>query len=208
MTGTDSQPPPPAPPAYLALQTTPVNEWAAGLAQRRRRALDEVADELGPAHQRTDQPGVALRDYAPGCVCLGIAGPVERATAERLQSLLAELRGRGRHELVISLAALGPWHPQLARVLAHARICHLVGGAHVEFHDLPEALAAELGPGLPTTFLVVDTTDAEPPAPPRRRSAVERRAHHQDVPHPGTRPGDDGVRPTTTSDGRAAGPGR
>jgi hypothetical protein len=80
-------------------------------------------------------------------VCLGIAGPVDRAMAERLGVLLGELRVRGCRELVITLAGLGRWHPQLARVLAHARIQHLVDGAHVELHDLPDALGVDLGSG-------------------------------------------------------------
>jgi hypothetical protein len=125
----------------------------------RQHALREVAAELDPA-RRADQPAVALREYGPGCVCLGITGPVERAKAERLQTLLRELRLRGRRELVITLAGLGPWHPQLARVLAHARIQHLVDGGHVELRDVPDSLAAELGPAGPTTFLVQDTTRA------------------------------------------------
>jgi hypothetical protein len=143
-----------------------VGSSAAGLSRRRRWALGEIAGELGPARHRGDQPTVAVRDYGPGYVCLGIAGPVDRAMAERLQALLRELRGRAHRELVITLAGLGPWHPQLARVLAHARIQHLVDGAHVELHDVPEPLAAELGPAGPTTFLVEDTT------PPTRSTPV------------------------------------
>jgi hypothetical protein len=96
-------------------------------------------------------------------VCFGVAGPVDRAMAERLQTLLRELHVRTSHELVISLAGLGPWHPQLARALAHARIQYLVHGAHVELHDLPDALAAELGLTEATTFLVEDTVHVDPP---------------------------------------------
>jgi hypothetical protein len=164
VTGSPSVPERPALPAP-DLGAMPVSEWPAGLSQRRHRALDEVVVELGPAH-RTDQPAVALRDFGPGCVCLGIAGPVGQATAGRLGVLLGELRIRGCRELVITLAGLGRWHPQLARVLAHARIRHLVDGAHVEFHDLPDALAADLGAGLPTAFLIVDAAPADPPAVP------------------------------------------
>lgn len=136
-----------------------------GLPQHRQRALGEVAAELS-VDRRDDQPAVALRDYGPGCVCLGVAGPVDRATAERLQSLLRELRVRGRRDLVITLAGLGAWHPQLARVLAHARIKHLVNGGYVEFHDLPDPLAAALGSVRPTTYLVLDTADTTPRDPP------------------------------------------
>jgi hypothetical protein len=103
--------------------------------------------------------------------------------------LLGELRVRGHRELVITLAGLGRWHPQLARVLAHARIRYLVDGAHVELHDLPDALALALGSGLPTAFLVVDTTLTDPSAtltPPARRR--ERR------PSPGPRTLQDGTR--------------
>jgi hypothetical protein len=73
------------------------------------------------------------------------------------------------------LAGLGPWHPQLARVLAHARIQHLVDGAHVELHDVPEPLAAELGPAGPTTFLVQDTTPTTPSAPVRSSTTTPAR---------------------------------
>ena len=135
-----------------------MSPWAAGLSQRRMRALEEVNAELGPDHRRPDEPAVALRNYGPGCLCLAIAGPIDQAIAERLQMQLGELRGQGRHELLITLAGLGPWHPQLARVLARARIQHLVDGADVEFLDVPDALAAELGPARRTTFLGVEST--------------------------------------------------
>lgn len=164
--------------------TTPLREWATDLAQRRQRALDEVAVELGPAGRRTDQPAVALRVYGPGCMCFGIAGPVERAMAERLGGLLGELRVRGRRELVLTLAWLGPWHRHLVRVLAHARIQHLVDGARVELHDLPDALAEALGPGLPTTFRIVDAGPADPQVRPR----APRSAAGRTMPPGGTRP--------------------
>jgi hypothetical protein len=145
----------------------PVGDWAADLSRCRRRALDEVTAELGPTHRRTDQPAVSVRDYGPGCFCLGVAGPVDRAMAERLQVLLGELRVRGRRELVITLHGVGSWHPQLARVLAHARVQHLVDGGRVELHDLPEGMAAVLGPGLlPTEFLVEDDAVAAPATVP------------------------------------------
>jgi hypothetical protein len=150
----------PLPAATPALQATPVAPWAAGLSQRRRQALAEVAAELGSTPRSAGPPAVALRDSGPGCLCVGIAGPVDRAEVDRLQLLLGELRGQGRHELLLTLTALGPWHPQLARVLARVRIQHLVDGASVELRDLPEALAAELGPARRTTFLGVETTPA------------------------------------------------
>lgn len=136
-----------------------------GLLDRRERALREVAADLGPAHRDADRPAVALRDYGPGCLCLGIAGPVDRAMVALLQVLLAGLRVRGRHDLTITLAGLGPWHPQLARVLGHARIQHLVAGAHVEFHHLPDEMTALRRAG-PTTFVVVDPRHVGPPASP------------------------------------------
>ena len=148
---------------------TSVSPAAVNMSRSRRHALREVAAELDPA-RRAGQPAVALRDYGPGCVCLGITGPVERAVTERLQTLLRELRVRGRQELVITLAGVGPWHPQLARVLAHARIQHLVDGAHVELYDIPDSLAAELGPAGPTKFLVEDTNPR-----PSARQAPHRR---------------------------------
>jgi hypothetical protein len=147
---------------------TPVSPWAAGLSQRRRRALGEIAAELGPAHRSAGPPAVALRDFGPGCLCLGIAGPVDRPAAERLQAMLGRVRVHGRRELLITLTALGPWHPHLARVLAHARIQHLVDGASVELRDLPEALAAELGSARPTSFRDVDGPPVDPRAAPPR----------------------------------------
>ncbi len=179
MTATEPEPPAPlsaAPGSPLtrtaadtpAPEATSVSPAHADLSGR-RHALSEVAAELDP-DRRADQPAVALRDYRPGCVCLGITGPVDRAMAERLQTLLRELRVRGRRELVITLAGLGPWHPQLARVLAHARIQYLVDGAHVELCDVPDSLAAELGSAGPTTFLVEDTNPR-----PAAREAPHRR---------------------------------
>ena len=172
-----------------------VSSWAAGPSQRRGWALGEIAAELGPARRRADQPAVAVRDYGPGCVCLGIAGPVDRAMAERLQALLRGLRGRAHRELVITLAGLGPWHPQLARVLAHARIQHLVDGAHVELHDIPESLAAELGPAGPTTYQVQDAsppTRSTPVHPstttPARPAAARPPSGPAPYPHPITPP--------------------
>ena len=134
-----------------------------GLLERRQHALDEVAADLGPAHRDADQPAVALRGYGPGCLCVGIAGPVDRARVGRLQVLLAELRVRARHDLTITLAGVGPWHPQLARLLAHTRIQHLVAGAHVEFHHLPDEMTALRGAG-PTTFLLLHPGHVDPPA--------------------------------------------
>ncbi len=145
-------------------RATPVHPWAAALSQRRLRALEEINAELASDPHGPDQPAIALREYGPGCLGVGIAGPVDQAAAGRLQMQLGEVRPRGRHELLVTLAGLGPWHPQLARVLAHVRIQHLVDGADVEFLDVPEALAAELGPARRTTFLGVETTPADPSA--------------------------------------------
>lgn len=102
--------------------TSPLGEWTVGLSARRLSALHEVAADVGPAHRRADQPGVSLRDHGVGCLCVGIAGPVDRDGAARLQVFLSGLRVRGRHELVLTLAGAGPCHPQLARVLATASI--------------------------------------------------------------------------------------
>lgn len=151
----DGYEPPPVPPV-------PPAPWARGLLDRRQRALDEVAADLGPAHRDADQPAVALRGYGPGCMCLGIAGPVDRARVALLQELLAGLRVRGRHDLTVTLAGAGPCHPKLARVLAHSRIQHLVAGGHVELHDLPDEMTALRGAGR-TTFVVLDPRHVGPP---------------------------------------------
>jgi hypothetical protein len=156
--------PPSAAPALPSVRPS-----AADLSQRRRHALGEVTAELA-AVGRADQPAVALRDYGPGCVCLGIAGPVGRARAERLQTLLGELRPRARRELIITVGGLGPWHPQLARVLAHARIQLLVDGAQVDLHNLPGPLAAQLGSAGPTTFQIEDGKHTTGPHCPQRPS--------------------------------------
>ena len=151
-----------ATPRTSGLRALPVDPWAAGLSQRRLRALEEINAELGPDHRGPDQPAIALRDYGPGCLGIGIAGPIDLATAEGLQMQLGEVREQGRHELLVTLAGLGPWHPQLARVLARARIQHLSDGADVDFLDVPDALAVELGPAQRTTFLGVETSPADP----------------------------------------------
>jgi hypothetical protein len=156
-------------PDQVAPSRPQVGPPAAGLSPTQRDALGEVTADLA-AVGRADQPAVAVRDYGPGCVCLGLAGPVGRGRAERLQTLLAELRTRARRELLITVAGLGPWHPQLARVLAHARIQYLVNGARVDFHNLPGPLAAQLGPGGPTEFQVQDGKHTTGPHRPRRPS--------------------------------------
>ena len=145
----------------------------------RARALGDVRAELDRLHVRPDRPVAARREYGPGCVCLGVAGPIDRDTAQRLEDLLAEVRVRGYRELIVTLAGLGSWHPNLARVLARARIKHLVAGAHVELHDIPDPLAAALGPAAATTFRVVATAGTGRPAPAarpgrRRTSRVSR----------------------------------
>ncbi len=145
----------------------------------RARALGDVRAELDRLRVRPDRPVAARREYGPGCVCLGLAGPIDRDTAERFEDLLVEVRVRGYHELIITLAGLGAWHPHVARVLARARIKHLVAGAHVELHDVPDPLAVALGPAAATTFRIVETAGTGRPAPAarpgrRRTSRVSR----------------------------------
>jgi hypothetical protein len=179
MSGIDTRPgsPTPLPPpdqlVPSAVRAVPlISPPATGLSPSQRQALGEVTAELA-APGRADQPAVALRDYGPGCVCLGIAGPVGRSRAKRLQTLLRELRTRAYRELIITVAGLGPWHPQLTRVLAHARIQHLVDGARVDLHNLPGPLAAELGSAGPTTFQIEDSKHTTAPHHPQRPSRAE-----------------------------------
>jgi hypothetical protein len=87
-----------------------------------------------------------LRSYDHGCLVVGVAGAVDRAMAERLGTLLRDLRPHSSCELVISFTLLDDWDPHLARVIGRARIQHLLDHARVELHDPPAALvAAALG---------------------------------------------------------------
>ncbi|MCD2197630.1 hypothetical protein LQ327_30090 [Actinomycetospora endophytica] len=119
------------------------------LAERRHRARHDVADELALAHRGA--PAVAVRYFGPGCVAVGMAGPVDQAAVERLAALLHELRPHSSRELLLVFGRLDSWHPYLARVLGQARIQRLIDGALVEFHNPPTTLAVQLdahpGPG-------------------------------------------------------------
>jgi hypothetical protein len=212
LSGIDNRPEPPTPipapetvPPSAAAAHASVKPSAAGLSLRQRHALGAVTAELG-AVGRADQPAVALRDYEPGCVCLGIAGPVGRGRAERLQTLLGDLRTRARRELLITVAGLGPWHPQLSRVLAHARIQLLVDGARVDFHDLPGPLAAELGSVAPTAFQVEDDENttgpycAWRPSPAGPAAASNRPSAPLPRDRPSTAPAGPSVPDTTPAD--------
>jgi hypothetical protein len=93
---------------------------------------------------------VALRSYGDGCVAVGIAGPVDRDTARRFGTLLRGLRPFSTRELLLTLALLGPWDPQLARVIGQARVHHLIDGGRLDLRGAPPEMFAVLGTPPPT----------------------------------------------------------
>ena len=64
--------------------------------------------------------------------------------ARRVGALLRDLRPHSAHELVITLAGLTAWDPQLVRVLGQARIHSLIDGGHIELVEVPTDLVAAL----------------------------------------------------------------
>jgi hypothetical protein len=107
----------------------------------------------GELRRRGPRPGatdVALRSYGDGCVAVGIAGPVDRDTARRFGTLLRGLRPFSTRELLLTLALLGPWDPQLARVIGQARVHHLIDGGRLDLRGAPPEMFAVLGAPPPT----------------------------------------------------------
>ncbi len=87
----------------------------------RDAACAGVEGELRSRGPRPGATDVALRSYGDGYVAVGIAGPVDRDTARRFGALLRGLRPFSTRELLVTLALLGPWDPQLARGIGQAR---------------------------------------------------------------------------------------
>jgi hypothetical protein len=107
----------------------------------------------GELRRRGPRPGataVALRSYGDGRVAVGIAGPVDRDTARRFGTLLRGLRPFSTRELLLTLALLGPWDPQLARVIGQARVHHLIDGGRLDLRGAPPEMFAVLGAPPPT----------------------------------------------------------
>jgi hypothetical protein len=111
----------------------------------RDEACEAVEDELaqrGPNHTET---AVALRSYGEGCVVVGIAGPVDRATARELGTLLRGLRPFSTRELLLTFVRVGPWDPQLVRVIGQTRVHHLIDGGRLDLRGAPPAMVALMG---------------------------------------------------------------
>ncbi len=124
-------------------------------------AFDDHSDGLDAAcagveaelRNRGPRPGatdVALRSYGDRCVAVGIAGPVDRDTARRFGTLLRGLRPFSTRELLLTLALLGPWDPQLARVIGQARVHHLIDGGRLDLRGASPEMFAVLGAPPPT----------------------------------------------------------
>ncbi len=116
----------------------------ADLAQRRRLAVAEAV-----AHARPATPdgcgALGIRRYGPGCIALALRGRFDRGARDVLQALSDEVPSLARHELAIDLSGLERCDGTLARAIGRLRIRCLAREARVELHDLPPALAAELG---------------------------------------------------------------
>jgi hypothetical protein len=108
-------------------------------------ACDEVERELRRRGPHPDESDVAVRSYGDGYVAVGIAGPVDRFAASRLGTLLRGLRPVSTRELLVTMVLLGPWDPQLARVIKQARVHHLIDGGRLDLRGAPPEMFAVLG---------------------------------------------------------------
>jgi len=114
--------------------------------RHRRGAVDEVRAEL--TADRSDlETAIAIRSYGPGRLAVGLAGPVDRAAAERLAILLRAVHVLSSRELVLIFGQLAHPHRHLARVVSRARMAHLLEGGQVELDDVPPALLVDLDLG-------------------------------------------------------------
>jgi hypothetical protein len=112
---------------------------------RRDDACDGVEGELAPRGSPCGEVAVAVRSYGDGCVAVGIAGPVDRDAARRVGTLLRGLRPFSTRELSLTLVLLGPWDPQLARVIGRARVHRLADGGRLDLRGAPSGMFAALG---------------------------------------------------------------
>jgi len=111
----------------------------------REEACEGVEGELASGGSPRGEAAVALRSYGDGCVAVGIAGPVNRLAALRCGTLLRGLRPFSTRELVLTLAQLGSWDPQLARVIGRSRVHHLIDGGRLYLLGAPPEMVAALG---------------------------------------------------------------
>lgn len=130
----------------------------------RRGAIDDVRAELSDGRPETE-PTVAIRSYGHGRLAVGVAGPVDRAVADRLATLLDAVHVLSSRELVLTFGLLTRCDHHLARVISRARMAHLVEGGQVELDNVPAALLVDLDLGAtpgasPTSAFVV--TDGDP----------------------------------------------
>jgi hypothetical protein len=107
-------------------------------------ACAEVERELHRRSPHPDKSDVAVRSYGDGYVAVGIAGPVDRFAASRFGTLLRGLRPVSPRELLVTLVLLGPWHPQLSRVIKQARVHHLIDGGRLDLRGAPPEMLAAL----------------------------------------------------------------
>jgi hypothetical protein len=109
------------------------------------QACGGVEDELASRGSPRREAAVAMRSYGDGCVAVGIAGPVDRAMAGRFGTLLRGLRPFSTRELLLTLVLLGPWDPQLARVIGQARVHHLIDGGRLDLRGAPPEMFGVIG---------------------------------------------------------------
>ena len=88
---------------------------------------------------------MAVRRFGEGSVVVGITGPVDRPTARRIGVLLRSLRPFSTRELVLTFVLLGPWDPQLARVIGQDSVHHLVDGGRLDLHHAPTEMFTAVG---------------------------------------------------------------
>jgi hypothetical protein len=134
----------------------------------RDAACAGVEAELRGRGPRPGATDVALRSYGDGRVAVGIAGPVDNVTARRFGSLLRGLRPFSTGELLVTLALLGSWDPQLARVIGQARVHHLIDGGRLDLRGAPPEMFAVIGAPPPA---VVEEHPV--PADPHPESCLE-----------------------------------
>jgi hypothetical protein len=115
-----------------------------GRAGGRDEACRAVEDELAQRSHRMET-AVALRSYGEGCVVVGVAGPVDRTMARRLGTLLRGLRAFSTRELLLTFVHVGPWDPQLVRVIGQVRVHHLIDGGRLDLRGAPAAMVAVVG---------------------------------------------------------------
>ncbi len=128
----------------------------------RDEACDGVEGELAPRGSPRSEAAVALRSYGDGCVAVGIAGPVDRDATRRIGTLLRGLRPFSTREISLTLVLLGPWEPQLARVIGRARVHHLIDGGRLYLRGAPSEMFAALGAPPSNTSLRHPVPDREP----------------------------------------------